>query len=77
MFNKMNQLYIGGQLSKSGAMTAPFRGLISGLSFNSRSTLNFAKSNHPSITIQGDARIADLGNRSVACQQLYICWCAP
>lgn len=37
-----------------------FSGLISGLVFNGVYILDLAKSNHPTITIQGDARLTDL-----------------
>ncbi|KAF6036830.1 Nrx-1 [Bugula neritina] len=60
VFNSMDKLSIGLDLTETGSFSHPFFGLISGLTFNSIQVLDLAKSNHPSITIQGDAVLADL-----------------
>jgi len=63
VFNSMDKLSIGLDLTETGSFSHPFFGLISGLTFNSIQVLDLAKSNHPSITIQGDAVLADLDDR--------------
>lgn len=56
----MSELYIGGGLSDSGEIQNSYRGLVSGLSFNSMNILDLAKGNDKTITIHGDAKLTDL-----------------
>lgn len=60
IFNRQSQLYVGGDEMREGSFHRSFSGLVSGLSINGLEVLDLAKSNHPAITIHGDARITDL-----------------